>query len=189
MTYTIEQYRDSNTGRYRFAELSDAAKETALQQYAQDLHGDWHESVCDDFKAIAGILGFDRIDISYSGFWSQGDGASFTGQWSYRKGMARDLRAYAPKDATLHAIARDLQEYARKSFYRATDTVYRISSRYSHENTVRAESDELTDIVRRLCQWLYSALEREYEYQTSAKMLAEMSDANSWEYDARGVLA
>jgi hypothetical protein len=123
--------------------------------------------VIEDFCTIADCLGFDVSPrgVEYSGFWSQGDGASFTGSYSYRKGCVAAIMAHAPKDATLHAIARDIVAMQRPAFYRIEGAIYRISHRYSHECTIRADSDELTEIARRLCQWLYKALESEYEYQ------------------------
>jgi hypothetical protein len=73
---------------YQFDELSDEAKETAREW--------WRSSLCDDFElestldAIAeagNLLGIDfarkhgKRAIWFSGFWSQGDGASYDGTW------------------------------------------------------------------------------------------------------------
>lgn len=41
-------------------------------------HDYWSESTIDDFKTELEDLGFSDIEVSFSGFWSQGDGASFT---------------------------------------------------------------------------------------------------------------
>lgn len=128
-----------------------------------------YESTLEDFCAIADCLGFDvsTKDIQFSGFYSQGDGASFTGNYTYKKGCVAAIEAYAPKDEALHAIARDIVAMQKPAFYRIEGPVYRLSSRYSHENTIRADSDELTAIARRLCQWLYKTLESECEYQNA----------------------
>lgn len=128
---------------------------------------EWWDSVYDDFKTIAGILGFDVQDMQFSGFWSQGDGASFTGSYAYKKGCITAVVDYAPKDETLHAIARDIVAMQKPAFYRIEGPIYRQSHHYSHENTIRADSSELTEIARRLCRWLYDALEKEYEYLTA----------------------
>ena len=142
-------------------------------------HG-WYESVYDDFCRIADIIGFDVSprDIQFTGFWSQGDGASFTGSYSYAKQSAKRIREYAPKDTELHAIADMLAELQRRNFYQLTGRVYRSGYYYSHSNTIRAEcerdsysaptsdsDDILTDSARRLSDWLYGTLESEYEYQ------------------------
>lgn len=128
---------------------------------------EWWNSVYEDFKAIAGILGFDVHDMQFSGFWSQGDGASFTGNYAYKKGCIAAIKEYAPKDETLHAIARDIVAMQKPAFYRIEGTIYRQSHLYSHENTIRADSDDLTEIARRLCQWLYTKLEEEHDYLTA----------------------
>lgn len=128
---------------------------------------EWWDSVYDDFINIAGILGFDVQDIQFSGFWSQGDGASFTGNYAYKKGCVAAIIVYAPKDETLHAIARDIVTMQKPAFYRIEGPIYRQSHRYSHEKTIRAESDELTGIARQLCQWLYDQLKKDHEYRTA----------------------
>lgn len=128
---------------------------------------EWWDSVYDDFKTIAALLGFDAQDMQFSGFWSQGDGASFTGDYAYKKGCVAAIVDYAPKDETLHAIARDIVAMQKPAFYRIEGSIYRQSHHYSHENTIRADSDDLTEIARRLCLWLYAALEKEYKYLTA----------------------
>lgn len=39
---------------------------------------DWWDCLFDEWKQALSQIGFDNADISFSGFWSQGDGASFT---------------------------------------------------------------------------------------------------------------
>lgn len=141
---------------------------------------DWHESVYDDFVQICEIIGFDvsSRDIQFSGFWSQGDGASFTGSYAYAKQSAKRIREYASNDMELHAIADMLAELQRRNFYQLTASVTRRGYHYSHSNTIGAEcerdgyqeptsdsDDIVTDAARRLSDWLYSTLESEYEYQ------------------------
>lgn len=149
-----------------------------LQPY-DPWHG-WCECAIDDFTRVAEILGFDvsSRDVQFSGFWSQGDGASFTGTYVYAKGAAKHIREYAPKDTGLHAIADMLQDLQRRNFWHLTARVYRIGHHYSHSNTIAAEcerdtqnptddsDDIVTDAARRLSDWLYSNLESEYEYQS-----------------------
>jgi hypothetical protein len=151
-----------------------------MTAFSFDPWHDWFDSVYEDFCQIAEILGFDvsAKNIQFSGFWSQGDGASFTGSYAYAKQSAKRIRECAPKDTELHAIADMLAELQRRNFYQLTGRVYRVSHQYSHSNTIRAEcqrdsaqdatsdsDDILTDAARRLSDWLYSALESEYEYQ------------------------
>ena len=117
---------------YQFPELSDAAKEKARNWY-RDLgpHDDWWDAVYEDFERVCEILGIRLKTTSarlmgggtrakpciwFSGFWSQGDGASFEGYWSHVKGAAARIRDYAPTDVTLHGIADRLQAIQRRNF-------------------------------------------------------------------------
>lgn len=153
-----------------------------MSDFIFDSWDGWHESVYDDFIAICDIIGFDvsSRDIQFSGFWSQGDGASFTGSYSYRKQSAKRIREYATNDTELHAIADMLAELQRRNFYQLTASITRRGYHYSHSNTISAEceregyqyptsdsDDIVTDASRRLSDWLHSTLESEYEYQQS----------------------
>src|SRR3954466_15035963 len=107
---------------YKFGELSEDAKEKARQWYREADDGDnfWSESVIEDAATIADLMGIDlrqrpvklmnggtRYEpaIYWSGFWTQGSGACFEGTYTYKKGSAKAVRDYAPKDEALHAIA------------------------------------------------------------------------------------
>ena len=117
---------------YQFPELSDAAKEKARIWYrAAAFHNDWWDAVYDDFERICDILGVSlktrsvrlmdggtrqKPCIWFSGFSSQGDGACFEATVAYAKGSTREIRAYAPKDQTLHSIADRLLAPQRQNF-------------------------------------------------------------------------
>ena len=58
-----------------FKELSEDRQFEIVENLMGD---DWHESIIEDIKAELEELGISEPDIQFSGFWSQGDGASFT---------------------------------------------------------------------------------------------------------------
>lgn len=211
---------------YKFAELSAKAQERALAYFRESACEDswWYESVYSDCAEIFDRLGIvsERVeswrnistgksgkrtvkpDISFSGFWSQGDGASFVGSWYYKRGMLKAIRAYAPNDSELQEIAEGLQEMQRRTFYKLSARIVRTDSHYCHENTVRFEfeldvyswraiSDDVTggveNYMRRLMRWIYRQLEAEYNYQTSDEAIMETIDANEYEFDESGRLA
>lgn len=71
---------------YTYSELSDDAKAKARDWLRNAQAGDnsFAEFVTDDFHEVLAALGFDvdkKRGLSWSGFWSQGDGASFSGSW------------------------------------------------------------------------------------------------------------
>lgn len=72
---------DGTTGEgFQFDQLSDDAKEKARDWYREASAGDnyFSEPVIEDWKARLEKKGFNDPEISWSGFSSQGDGASFT---------------------------------------------------------------------------------------------------------------
>ena len=105
---------------YRLDELSDTAKDKARAWYREGgFDYDWYDAVYEDFQRIAEILGIclktrpvrlmgggTRREplISFTGFWSQGDGASYQAFYAFRKNATREIREHAPQDTRLHAI-------------------------------------------------------------------------------------
>jgi len=111
---------------YKFDELSDAAKEKAREWFRectgsdfQDAHGG---SVIEDFQTIAGHLGFtfSADDVSWSGFWSQGDGASFSATFTLSEMNPEALSAWGSGE-TVAACLKDAHAFKREAlrFYRA----------------------------------------------------------------------
>lgn len=120
---------------------------------------EWWDSTYDDFKIICNILGVvpDKDEPSFSGFWSQGDGASWTGRYrafalqpkTYATVPTYDLapakiREHAPQDEELHRIADELCMLAR-IYYPAYARVTRCSHNYAHENTMNVDHTEPYD--------------------------------------------
>lgn len=71
-----------NSGGFTFDQLDDAAKEKAREWLRdaneQDPDTYWSEPIIDEWKTELEEMGFLDPEISWMGFWSQGDGASFT---------------------------------------------------------------------------------------------------------------
>lgn len=66
--------------KYKFSELDEAAKQRVREWYVQDVDRfEWWDYVFETAKADGEKRGFDIEDIRFSGFWSQGDGASWKG--------------------------------------------------------------------------------------------------------------
>ena len=201
---------------YELKELSGAARERARAWYREScLDYDWHEFVYEDFETVCGLLGVtlrtspvrlmgggtrQKPHIYYSGFWSQGDGASFEGTYAYTRGAARAVRAHAPKDAELHAIADALADIQRPNFYQLGADI-RQSGRYCHEYTmaIHVERDSpnwqdmtgdadttVIEALRDLARWLHRQLELEYNYLTSDEAVDETIGANDWTFTADG---
>lgn len=201
---------------YTFDELDVPARSRARDWYRQaSADDDRHEFVFEDFERICDILGVElatrpvrlygggtrqQPSIWFSGFSSQGDGASFEGGYQYRKGAAREIRAYAPRDERLAAIADQLQKIQRKNLY-ALEAKVTHRGRYYHEYTMEIsverandtcqpptpDAEEIvTEALRDLARWLYRQLEREYDYQTSDEVVDEGIIANGYTFTEGG---
>jgi hypothetical protein len=186
---------------YTFNELSDTAKDTA--RTALDTFEFQAECTLEDFTSIANLMGFYDVKPRYSGFWSQGDGASFTGRYKYAKGGAKAVKEYAPQDVELHRIAQGLQDLQARYFFQLTANLTQgtNSNLYAHEFTISIDVEqdgasvnietekEFTELARALMKWLYRALEAAYDDCNTNEYILEHCEANGYEFDIKGNLA
>jgi len=160
---------------FTFSELSETAKEKALDKARENVEFD-DTSVIEDFKTICGLIGIDVDQVYYSGFSSQGDGASFMGKAQYAKGAAKALKDYAPTDTDLHSLVDQWAEFQKRNFYKLSCDITQTGN-YYHENTMRfqwykdgeywGDQKDGEAILKGFAQWLYSRLSKDYDYQTS----------------------
>lgn len=201
---------------YTFDELNDRAKEKAREWFRRDVFTnscDW-DATFDGAVECFHILGVEVAQrkwtnqhghsgnepkIFFSGFWSQGDGASFEGTYRYAKGARQAIRQHAPKDTELHRIADALQKIQARYFYRLTASMEN-RDRYCHSRAMTVNVDyfgddsrsivdaesEITDCMRDLADWIYSQLQKEYEYQTSDECVDENIRINGYEFTEDG---
>jgi len=193
---------------YQFDELSDRARERAREWWrARGLDYGWWDFIYEDFIAVGKCLGieFDYRSgvngrgeptlgepcIYFSGFSSQGDGACFDGNWSYRKGWRKELKGYAPKDAELVRIGECLQAAAKPKWVASARTKHR--GHYYHEHCMDvdvydcADEDTVAEALRDFACWLYERLDNEYEYINSDECVDESIKSNEYEFDEFGV--
>lgn len=203
---------------YEYDELpTEEAKEAARNWFKEaDTFNDYVDY--DDFIAICAAMGVDVGTeaenygngktrnvpaISWTGFWSQGDGASFTGTFKLDGTAGAKIRDYAPQDEKLHAIA-DAFDVLHTDHPGLSGTITRDRGfRYSHEYTMDVDltdrdmdDDDLTgwaavedkaqDLCRDLARWLYRSLEAEYEYRNSDEEVAESIRINDYTFTEDG---
>lgn len=204
---------------YRLDELPDGAKERARDWYRQTAFDyPWYDFVYQDFETVCDLLGLrlktsparlygggtrQKPSIYFRGFWSQGDGACFEGQYRYRPGVAKMIRAHAPTYLELHQIADTLLEVQRRNFYQLTaSAIHR--GHYYHEycmvldvdrdslanQDMTADAEEgVKEALRDLARWLYRELEREFKYLNSDSAIDEAVEANACRFTADGTLS
>ena len=180
-----------STEVFTFAELSAKAQAKAIETFSEREGEYWSgEYASAEFKKKLEALGFEDVDTQYSGFYSQGDGASFTSSsFDIRKVMK------AIGIASLF-----------KSFYSIVKTqdiqgrVYRIPCNYAHECTIKVDFPEymgyskqegdvaraLTEYVRGLSKSFYNSLETEYDYACSEENARQYLEEEGTEYTASG---
>ena len=198
---------------YTISELSPEAKKTAIEGIRndrgfteRDIDLDWViENETEDLEA----LGLDNVEIAFTGFWSQGDGASFTAR-------VNDIPAFIKTIGVTDEILPKVLE-AFEEVYEMR--IVRTDSRYFHENTVRFEIEEMDDtelilmspfgigditvdldetleeieLVKKASEWvkakckeIYRKLEKAYNEEFSEEAAEEWVDSIGMEFDEDG---
>lgn len=118
---------------YKIGELPENIQEEIFDRKRDtNVFFDWWRWTIEGWKERLAKIGFDDADIRFSGFWSQGDGASFT--------------AYCDSEKILNALLMcegNIQNYKQwRLWFELIDAgifkfdIARISSHYVHKNTV-----------------------------------------------------
>lgn len=156
---------------YSFSELSKSVQESLMKNY--QINDSWDDVAIQTIEQEAEEMGINDFDVSYSGFWSQGDGLSFVGK------LSEDLveKIYKLK------VNRDGFGEENPAF---TVEFVRKSSMYCHENTVEAvvegcpdEEDNrffegvFNEWKDELCKSWFNYLEDCYESQTNEDYIVE----------------
>lgn len=207
---------------YQFDELDEQGKERARDWFRSIPDEYDTEYVIDDFEEVCKILGVElstysvplmneygetrkKSKVWYSYSCSQGDGASFEGYYSYRKGSTVEIRKYAPSDIELHSIADQLREAQRKFFY-ALNARIQHRGHYVHSNSMeidvdhndylyldspafRVAEDTIRDCMKSLADWLYAQIGQEIDFRNSDEQVDETIRANEYEFTEEGVIA
>ena len=137
-------------------------------------------------------LGFYKVEILWSGFWSQGDGACFEGYWGVNhmkldevsgytsEARAKEILAYPEKVRGLYKLLSEVVNEDEDDFESpiVVDASLRHHGNYYHANTVTFEPDqqpyptdeaqeEFKDWCKDLMRMIYRDLEADYEQQIS----------------------
>ncbi len=129
---------------YEFEELELPVQDNIINTYVQDLPGWWSDDVEERIINEAKSLGINDFDFSWSGFWSQGDGLSFTGTLSFKNWLFI-LTERLSSEQFLKICGKTPQEIVQlqeqNRILWGSCTIGRTSNQYCHENTV--EVDEI----------------------------------------------
>jgi hypothetical protein len=123
---------------FSYQELSQRAKDKALQWFSESLDYEWWDGVYEHAKADGPERGFEIEDIRFSGFWSQGDGASWTGSTNIKAFLDYHLKEDNPdfgRYFILQALIAENQDWVQRY-----TNVNRRGFHYVHDNMMYLES-------------------------------------------------
>lgn len=207
----------------KWTELTPKARESFLSTYSADYFADCTLEYYKEDPDVA-AKGFDIDEIFYSGFSSQGDGASWKGcvkLGDYIKHHWTGDDTAVKREILLAMLENaDMANYiqiATRGSYCHSNTMYvkhgietyfgpgtTIDAKHIKENmffganvadlleaiggddTLEAFCEEMLTAARELADEIYAALEKEYDYQHSEECVAELAEANDWEFDEEG---
>lgn len=198
---------------YTFDELTEEAKQQAIETRRQEIEEDSHEEyfnsiidvILDEWNYLTGF-NIKTSDVYYRLSYSQGDGASFTTDTPID--IEQALNFYSKQHLTqaevIEKIKKDSNyQYVKENF---EFTIIRIAYNYVHEYTVECsytdESYECTDeqealaekiskiineVKNTVCREIYDELDGAYNYMVSDESIEEILELENNEYTQDGM--
>lgn len=190
---------------YKFNELSESAKEKAIESLSDiNVDYEWWESTYEDFKELCKTLSIE-VDLKntfFSGFYSQGDGSSFTAWIDVCECLKaikdEKWKEYAPKEnlqfysvtnnmlRLCHLCACSIRPINRESSVKIDFDSDTYGTHPNIDSVITEIEDFFEDVANTLNGWLYNQLEKEYKYQTSKEAIKETIEANEYEFTQDG---
>ena len=180
---------------YEFDELDEEAKLNVRNSMCEMIDLTF---MVEKFEQDLEAKGIYEPKISYSGFWSQGDGLSFTG------GVSDELIKKFINEKDYPII------FGLKDKWDISIGIERTNSRYVHSSTVKAfvvedrtlckdidnqdkydkEIEELLSDINswkdKECAEMYESLEKEYYYESSDESISELCKDNGYLFNKFG---
>jgi hypothetical protein len=197
----------------KYHELSDEAKGKAVE-WMQESNIEHYDDSCvtDDWKALLGKLGFIDVNIWWSGFCSQGDGACFTGMWNAHwldmldsaadytsADRAKEITAYPEKIRGLFKLLDPVDDDWMNDYDSPIVTKCTLIQRgsYYHENSILFDFDNgpptSDDAMREFKEWcqdlmrmIYKDLEADYEWATGEECAVDHIEMNDYDFNEEG---
>jgi len=173
-------------------ELKDEPRENAMEwlRSAEFFGSPWADHVIEGWLEVLSREGFTNADIEFSGFCSQGDGASFTSSVDLGAWIERSKER--EKFAALVELGVTAQIKRSSSNYVNSNTIYAdIGTEYSDttykENALLLELEEALNVnARDLSNQIYRMLEMEYDHLSSEESLIKSAEINDYLFDKYG---
>jgi hypothetical protein len=182
---------------YSYDELSEDAKEKALE-YLHEInveYDDWHEWIFDNWKEKLEKMGFEEVTTSYTGFWCQGDGASFTCKgfnvltWLKYHKACNKFRSVFGQLTGKNPPYISGQITRSGHYYHERSTIFDLeildyAGDLRSQNQFYGQINEITNWVKDeiidLNRQIYRDLEKEYEFLASREQVEDTIRANEY---------
>jgi hypothetical protein len=201
---------------YKLEELDEAAQQKAHEKWAEhNLDYEWWDFCYGMFNDAAKLLGIEidtrpvklmgggtgqRYCIQFGDLYSQGEGASFEGDYRYHRRALAKIKVEFPTTIALHRVALDLQRAQKPFLYKLQARVKHLGPIPGHRIEVWHGDDEYRDIpklarehlaqaLQDFMSWMNTTLKEEYEYLQSFEQFKEACGANGYEFDDQGDIA
>lgn len=175
------------TKAYTFDELSDDAQAKACEdnRYCNTEFSEWHDYHIEYYTEKLEDEGWKDIDISFSGFCSQGDGASFTGKVcdlpklniAWGLGLTK-LQAFVLGEYTTITLVRHNHHYSHSNTVHCNIEYYNSKATPRIDRLLTKLEEKIDSMAKDVMGDIYNYLEKEYEWQTSDKCIGENLLAN-----------
>lgn len=196
---------------FKFSELGEDAQQRVIDGIRKhNTDYDWYDFIHDDWMLTLEYMGFEQPKISFSGFWSQGDGASFTCSnidfhsimdyalkceghgWETAKHFFRCSSAYELGLLSGKVVSRDSMYVHEKtiSVFLGENFHVPMTGGNNLEKAVNYIEDWLSDIIVDISQKIYRDLGTEYDWLNSNECIRQDIEENEDEneYTKEGVI-
>lgn len=187
----------------KYNALSPEAQEKARAEYREGgMEYDWWDYEYERFKEVGASFGLRLDDIYWSGFWSQGGGASFKGVLDFKETdptqLPKDIQPIYARLKEMHAMLRlaleedlwvRITQSGREVHEYSTDVNGAYWSDEDEDGEITVEFDwydEILELMRDFARWMYSCLEAQYEYLNSDECVEESILDNDYDFDEEG---
>ena len=172
---------------YQFHELPEAIQEKVLNDFNRDQLYD-HDPILEGMTEDLEAIGLEDIDIKYSGFWSQGDGLSFTGYVSNAALFLKHIGAPECSDHFIEALDITFSRVGRRGVHEmGVGTL--VDYAYMTNEVLTEWNEKIDDLQKHIeawrlkkCQDMYMELESEYECSTNRDAIIEHIEANGYHF-------
>lgn len=177
---------------FSFDELNEEAKQKAIDSL-RDINIDyyWAEVTIWNAKDKLEALGYKDIEVFYSGFYSQGDGACFEAKvdistWLKAHKMGNKFRVLYNNAQDLCSI-----EIKHSGHYYHENSMVVDGTLYDHSNEqLGRQFDSVVEMIEKeiveLAKEIYKELENEYECRMTDEAVIDTINANEYEFLENG---